>query len=70
MSDRTYVEALARKELITWLFVFIVSVGFLFWHGPSFPLAVVTVFAALCLITKVLALRRLQRDRKSLAKKE
>jgi membrane protein implicated in regulation of membrane protease activity len=69
MSDGTYVEALARKELITWLFVFIVSVGLLFWHGPSFPLAVLTVLAALCLLTKVLALRRLRRDR-SLTKKK
>jgi len=68
MSHGTYVEALERKKVISALLVFVICAGLLFWHGPSFPLAVITVCAALYLVTTALALHRLRRDRQSLAK--
>jgi cell division protein FtsW (lipid II flippase) len=69
MSHGTYVEALERKKVMSALLVFVICAGLLFWHGPSFPLAVITVCAALYLVTTALALHRLRRDRQWLAKK-
>jgi hypothetical protein len=62
MTHGRYVEALQRKKVISGAFVFIVCAGLLLWHGPSFPLVVITVIAALYAIASLLGLRRLRRD--------
>jgi Flp pilus assembly protein TadB len=62
MSYGRYVEALQRKKAISAALGFVVCACLLLWHGPSFPLAVVTLIAGLYLIANVLGLRRLRRD--------
>jgi hypothetical protein len=62
VSHGRYVEALQRKKVISAALVFVVCVALLLWHGPSFPLAVITVFAGPYLIANFFGLRRLERD--------
>jgi uncharacterized membrane protein (DUF4010 family) len=63
-----YLEAMERKKLTSAVFVFVVCVVILLLHGPTFPLAVITVFAGVYLLMKFFVVRRLRRDRQSHAK--
>jgi hypothetical protein len=59
-----YLEEMERRKVITALLAFILCFGALLWHGPSFPLAVVTLCAGAYLITTAFRLWRLRRDQR------
>jgi len=63
-SSGAYLEGLQRRAVISWLFVFVLGTAFLLWHGPSFPLTVLTLCAGLVTVAKAVGLYRLRRDRK------
>jgi hypothetical protein len=65
MRSGSYLEAMERRRLVSAFLVFALSVCFLIWHGPSFPLLVVTTVAGLYATTKLFQARRRKRDPRS-----
>ena len=51
-----------RRRVISSSVVALLCTGLLLWHGPSFPLAIVSVCAILYLIASILSLRRLRSE--------
>ncbi len=62
MSGGEFLQAMERKKLVSSMVVLVVLVAAVLWHGPSFPLCVVTAVAAIYFVVKFLSLRRLKRE--------
>ena len=65
MSGGGFLQAMERKKLVSSIVVLVALVAAVLWHGPSFPLTVLTLCAGLVTVAKAVGLYRLRRDRKS-----